>query len=62
MDLDEIVDTSDVVEREFDISEADYHTCFSPKKTRLNSRPAPSLMGRFKDKQEVHPLHGNVSR
>ncbi|KAG2068935.1 hypothetical protein BDR04DRAFT_1157335 [Suillus decipiens] len=55
MDLDEVVDTSDVEEREFDISEADYYTCFSPKETRLNSGPATKLHGRFNDKKEGQP-------
>ncbi|KAG1811430.1 Mus7/MMS22 family-domain-containing protein [Suillus subaureus] len=55
MDLDEVVDTSDAEEREFDISEADCHTCFSPKKTRLNSRHATKLHGRFNDRQEGQP-------
>ncbi|KAG2337643.1 hypothetical protein BDR05DRAFT_762233 [Suillus weaverae] len=55
MDLDEVVDTSDVEEREFDISEADYYTRFSPKKTRLNSGPATKSHGRFNNKQEGQP-------
>ncbi|KAG1848277.1 hypothetical protein F4604DRAFT_1973919 [Suillus subluteus] len=56
IDLDEVVDTSDVEEREFDISEADYYTCFSPtEKTRLNSGPATKLHGRFNDRQEGQP-------
>lgn len=51
MDSDEVVDTSDIEEREFDVSEAD-NPCFHPKKTRLNSLPATELHGRFNDRQE----------
>jgi hypothetical protein len=51
MDSDEVVDTSDVEEREFDVSEADDYTCFYPK-TRLNSGPTTKLYERFNDRQE----------
>jgi len=39
MDLDEVVDTSDVEEREFETSGQDHHSYFSPDK-------APSSSGR----------------
>jgi hypothetical protein len=54
MDSDEVVDTSDVEEREFDVSEAD-HTCFHPKKTRLNSVPVTELHERLNDRKEGQP-------
>ncbi|KAG2110321.1 Mus7/MMS22 family-domain-containing protein [Suillus discolor] len=52
MDLDEVVDTSDVEEREFDASEVDYYTHLSSKKTRPNSGPTTELHGRFNDRQD----------
>lgn len=55
MDLDEVVDTSDVEEREFDASEADYYTHLSSKETRPSSGPATELHGRFNDRQEDQP-------
>lgn len=55
MNLDEAVDTSDVEEREFDASDTDYHSYFSPDKAPSNSGRA--TIGKFHDsvRQEGQP-------
>lgn len=59
MDLDEVVDTSDVEEREFDVSEPDYYSHFSPDKRLSNPGRAPALnaspSGRSIVRQEGQP-------
>ena len=59
MDLDEVVDTSDVEEREFDASEPDYYSYLSPDKRISNPGRATalnaSLSGRSIVRQEGQP-------